>query len=167
MFHFSACTHSPSWNFLYISDIFHEMFYEIFQVKKFHEILHHIARTRGRRRSRAGRGRLPTGRDRAYQRDQGDNLRMQDCPPATRFAMWLIENFAEHRRIVLSSSFISPEYVTATHVSNNNNREQTVGQDSKATQDALTGLTAHENYATQKKHNILTNTSKLYKIHPV
>ena len=47
----------------------------------------------------------------------------------------------------------------------NNNREQTVGQDSKATQDAP--ITAHKNYATQKRHNILTNTSKLNKIHPV
>jgi len=43
--------------------------------------------------------------------------------------------------------------------SNNNNSEQTVGQDSKATQDAL--ITAHKNYATQKKHNVLTNTSEL------
>ena len=49
---------------------------------------------------------------------------------------------------------------------NNNDSEQTVGQDSKATQDALT-ITAHKNYATQKKHRILTNTSELNKIHPV
>jgi len=59
--------------------------------------------------------------------------------------------------------FYCPEYVTATTITVN--CEQIVGQDSKATQDAL--ITAHKNYATQKKHNILTNTSKLNKIHSV
>jgi len=49
--------------------------------------------------------------------------------------------------------------------SNNNNSEQTVGQDSKATQDAL--ITASENYAYTKETTLKTNTSELNKIHPV
>ena len=45
---YTACTHSPSWNFWNISEIFHEIFHEIheifheiFHAKKFHVILHH------------------------------------------------------------------------------------------------------------------------------
>ena len=56
-------------------------------------------------------------------------------------------------------------YLPRVCKSNDNNSEQTVVQDSKATQDAR--ITARKNYAYTKETTLKTNTSELNKIHPV